>query len=295
MTPVTLSARMRETELILGKSLPKEAVRLASRELWGWLLGVSLAWVASHGSEGVPKAVDRRFLRLRGRLAAGEPVAYLIGSAPFRGRAFRVSRATLIPRPETEELVDLALEMPTDTLFVDIGTGSGCVGVCVALARGPERVILTDRSRRALRMAEGNARSHLGAAVGRLACLQGSLFFRGLQREVVERAPKRLAIVANLPYLPLSDRKALARGVTAFEPALALYGGSRGDELVLRLLRQVKRFQRTYPGISVSLFLEIDPPQAKALRNEASTLFTDQRIEIVRDGFGRERFLVARG
>ncbi len=274
--------------------MAKEAVRTASRELWAWLMNESPVWVASHGAEIIPTSVNRRFLRLRTRLETGEPIAYVIGFAPFCGRRFRVSRATLIPRPETEELVDLVLALPNDTLFVDIGTGSGCIGVSLALARGPERVILTDRSRRALRIAEGNAQSHLGAAVKRLARLQGSLFFRVLQREILRRAPKRLVIVANLPYLPLSDRKTLARGVTAFEPSLALYGGPRGDELVRRLLKQVRRFQNAHPAMLTSVFLEIDPPQAELLLKEAASLFPTHRSEIVRDGFGRERFLVIR-
>ncbi len=294
MTRLTLSVRLRETELILGKNLPTEAVRLASRELWAWLLGESPAWVASHEADILSARADRRFLRLRARLEAGEPLAYVIGSAPFRGQAFRVSRATLIPRPETEELVELALASPGETLFVDIGTGSGCIGVSLALARGARQVILTDRSRRALSVAEENARRLLAQDADRLTRLQGSLFFRELQREVLRRAPKRLAIVANLPYLPLSDRKTLARGVTAFEPSLALYGGLHGDELVRRLLKQVERFQRAHPMTPISLFLEIDPPQANALLGEAVTVFPDRAPEIVRDGFGRERFLVMR-
>ncbi len=274
--------------------MPIQAVRSASRALWAWILGESTAWVATNGAEVVSASAERRFLALRRRLQAGEPLAYLVGCAPFRGRSYRVSRATLIPRPETEELVDLALAEGDASLFVDIGTGSGCIGVSLAIARGPRNVIMTDWSRRALSIAKENARLQLARGSGLPTFMHGSLFFRALQQEIDGRAPKWLAVVANLPYLPLSDRKALARGVTAFEPSRALYGGPRGDELVRRLLKQVRRFQEARPALPISLFLEIDPPQAKALRDEATDRFPGHRCEIVRDGFGRERFLVVR-
>lgn len=271
------------------------AVCLTARSLWAGLFGESVAWVASHGMDPVPQGVDQRFLRIRARLEAGEPVAYLLGGAPFRGRNFKVTRATLIPRPETEQLVDLVLSVGKEgSIYVDIGTGSGCIGVSLALERGPERVILTDRSRRALKIAQENAKKWLGPAADRLMVLQGSLFSRRLQQELIHRGTKEVLIVANLPYLPLSDQRTLARGVTAFEPSLALYGGPQGDELVRRLLKQIQRFQRAHPAILISVFLEIDPPQAKALLKEAASLFPGHRSEIVRDGFGRERFLVVR-
>ena len=151
------------------------------------------------------------------RLAAGEPVQYLLGETSFFGRSFRVDRRVLIPRPETEELVDwVCRTVAPDAALLDVGTGSGCIAATLALELPRAAVTAIDRSAEALAVARENA-ARLGAAVAfrqadALTEL-GSLF-----------APASFgAIVSNPPYVPARERAAMHPNVRDHEPAMALF------------------------------------------------------------------------
>lgn len=274
---------------------PAEMASVLSRELLAHLLQRSPASVEAHLRDPLPPSIARRLPNLLKRAQSGEPLAYLVGSAPFLQHTFKVSRSTLIPRPETEELVHHVLQAwkptATDALAIDIGTGSGCIAVSLAAARSPKAVIASDVSKRALRIAKHNAETILGTHAKELSFLQTSLFSRTLQDAVEQRHPKQLFLVANLPYLPQSDRLVLHTSVTAFEPARALYADGQGNALILRCLRQLRGFLTRHSSLACTAWFEFDPPQATALEQTARSLFPTAIIRVLNDENGRSRFL----
>lgn len=192
-------------------------------------LGHSRSWLAAHGGEPVPEGVRRQVGDWVRRRRTGEPWAYILGWAQFRERRFAVTRDTLIPRPETDLLVEAALEVGRRLQVarcVDVGTGSGIIAVSLALETNWQ-IIATDLSPGALTVARGNAEA-LGAAV---RFLEGSLL--GPLAE-----PPGL-VVANLPYVDPADEPTLQREL-AFEPRSALFAPDRGLALSAELLVQAR-------------------------------------------------------
>lgn len=165
------------------------------------------------------------------RRAKREPVAYITGVKEFYGRAFRVSRAVLIPRPETELLAEAALDAVKGhnrPLIVDVGTGSGCIAVTIALERPDAVVVGTDVSAEAIAVALDNS-EQLGAPQVRFALLGDDEF-------VPAHAPLLDLIVSNPPYVPERDRTSLAADVARFEPSRALFGGDDGLDVIRHLV-----------------------------------------------------------
>ena len=184
---------------------------------------VNPAWLIAHDTDPLRDAQAAPFEALLARRLAGEPVAYLTGTREFYGRRFQVSPAVLIPRPDTELLVELALARipPEQTVEVlDLGTGSGCVAITLALERPLARVTAVDRSTAALAIARHNADIH-HASVEFLT----SDWFTAL-------AGRRFdLIVSNPPYIAAADPH-LRRGDVRFEPLTALAAGQDGlDDL----------------------------------------------------------------
>ncbi len=223
------------TGATLGAVLKAAGERIGAvdaRVLLGHVLDRDSAYLAAH-----PKALLRatdiaRFEALVERRVAGEPVAYLTGRREFYGRFFRASPAVLIPRPETELLVDLALErLPRDAAghVLDLGTGSGCVAISIASERSRLRILAIDQSLEALALARHNA---LDLGVGNVVFLQSD-WFSGL------RADERFdVIVANPPYVATGDPH-LEDGDLRFEPRVALTAGTDGLDAIRTIVRGV--------------------------------------------------------
>jgi len=193
---------------------------LDARVLLQAALGVSHAYLAAHPGDVVAGERLARYLALAARRAAGEPVAYLTGEREFFSLEFKVTPAVLIPRPETELLVELALErIPQDAScrVLDLGTGSGCVAISIAKHRPRARVTATDRSRHALEIAAENARA-LG--VHNIEFAQGG-WFAAIGGERFD------VIVSNPPYIAEGDPH-LVKGDVRFEPVAALTAGADG-------------------------------------------------------------------
>lgn len=194
--------------------------RLESRLLLAHVSGLSHSAMVSAGPAPLPDAQWQAFCQLAERRLAGEPVAYLLGEREFYGRRFAVSPAVLIPRPETEHLVDAALDKVgrmQPARVVDLGTGSGAIAVTLALEAPAWQVTAVDLSPDALAMAAANAAS-LGAAV---AFHHGS-WFAPLPGDAVFEL-----IVSNPPYIDAADHH-LGEGDVRFEPRMALTDGNDG-------------------------------------------------------------------
>ena len=191
-----------------------------ARVLMRHALGVDDAYLIAHADEPLSIAQSAAFAALVARRAAGEPVAYIVGTREFFSLEFRVTPAVLIPRPETELLVEIALERIDSAgacSVLDLGTGSGCVAIAIAHARLRARVVAVDASAAALAIAKENAAR---PAVSNLELLVSD-WFSALAGERFD------VIVANPPYVAAGDPH-LQQGDLRYEPASALVGGSDG-------------------------------------------------------------------
>jgi release factor glutamine methyltransferase len=226
----TVAGLLHDASLRLSGALglDRREARIEARALAVHAWQVETAWLIAHDTDVPDAAQAGSFLALLEQRLAGQPIAYLTGKREFYGRDFRVTPDVLIPRPETELLVDQALLHlpPGQPLRVlDLGTGSGCVAATIALERPHAVVTAVDRSPAALALAERNARA-LDAHVRFLQ----SDWFDALAGERFD------LIVANPPYIAAADPH-LSRGDVRFEPLVALASGSDGFDDLRRIVR----------------------------------------------------------
>ena len=220
---------------------------LDARLLAQFVLGWDAARFFTAAGDPPPPDFPARYEALVRRRAAREPLAYITGDREFWNLSFEVSPAVLIPRPETESIVEAALERFPDRAaplsIADICTGSGCLAVALAREYSRARVVATDLSTAALAVAGRNAARH---TVADRVHLIGADLFEGV-------ADLFDLIVANPPYVSEGDRRALAAEVRDYEPELALFGGSDGLAIIRRLVEG--SVDRLVPG--GTLILEI--------------------------------------
>lgn len=218
------------------------------------------------------------------RLAAGEPLQYLLGGSEFYGRRFTVREGVLIPRPETEELVDRIIrsEQGVPCRILDVGTGSGCIAATLALELPEAELFATDIAEEALAVAGENFR-RLGARV--------TLRRADALKELSERFPEPFdVIVSNPPYVPESDRAAMHPNVRDHEPALALFVP---DDDPLRFYRAIARAGRQMLRPGGRLWFEIyERAAAELAAMLAGEGYT--AIERYRDLFDKERMICCR-
>ena len=231
---------------------------------------------AELGVEGLDADVER--------LAAGEPLQYLLGESEFYGRRFTVREGVLIPRPETEELVDhiVRTERNRACRILDVGTGSGCIAASLAIELPAAELYAADISETALEVAAENFRQ-LGA---RVVLRQADAL-----SDLAERFPERFdVIVSNPPYVPASDRQAMHPNVRDHEPALALFVP---DDDPLRFYRAIARagWRMLRPG--GRLWFEIYEHAAEAL---VAMLVAEgyAATEVYRDLFDKDRMICSR-
>jgi len=225
----TVASLLDDATTRIGAALGLETreARLEARVLAAFAWDVAPAWLIAHDTDLPDQTQLAQFSTLLARRLVGEPIAYLTGTREFYGRSFRVSTDVLIPRPDTELLVERALaHMPGDQAVevLDLGTGSGCIAITLALERPLARVTAVDRSDAALAAAKNNG-SILNAPVEFLT----SDWFSAL-------AGRRFDfIVGNPPYIAAADPH-LARGDVRFEPLSALAAGPDGLDDLRRLI-----------------------------------------------------------
>jgi release factor glutamine methyltransferase len=223
--------------------------------LLGKVLSLSEAQVLARDEREVEPAAAERFQDLLARRLTGEPVAYLFGEREFFGRTFQVDRRVLIPRPETEHVIEeaLAAPLPPAPWILDIGAGSGILAITLALEIPGSRVVATDLSPGALAVTTANAR-RLGARVD----LLGADLARGLDLHRFD------LVVSNPPYIDRGDAPTLSPEVYGFEPHPALFAPGSGDSILARLFTELRGLRS-----GVQLLLEIGYGQLEDARRRA--------------------------
>jgi len=212
------------------------------------VIGRDRTWIYSHPEEFLSEEDTQKYYALIARRAAGEPVQHLTGKQEFWGLEFEVSREVLIPRSETEHVIEVALDrlavreiragrkqtLTGDGLQIaDVGTGSGCIAIALAKELPGARILATDISLAALAIAERNATRHDVAERIEFSKRNLLAMARGI--------PLFDLIVSNPPYVGHNEKDSLEREVRDHEPELALYGGEEGYELYAELIAQAAR------------------------------------------------------
>lgn len=234
--------------------------------------------------EELPSGATDAFQALLRRRLAHEPTAYILGRKEFYGLELEVTPAAIIPRPETETLVELVLEFVRtrearhEMRVADVGVGCGAIAAALAVNLPQAEIIATDISRDALALARRNADRH--GVAGRIRFLESDLL------EPLD-APMDV-IAANLPYVRTGDFEAGPPEIRDHEPRLGLDGGPDGLRIIERLLGQAP--SRLKPG--GALFVEIGEEQGNAARKLAAQSFPRARIEVRKDLSGLDRVLV---
>jgi release factor glutamine methyltransferase len=255
-----------------------EAPAREARWIWERVSGENAARRITQSADPVPPSIIHRFEDAVARRAAGEPLAYVLEEAAFRHLVIRSDARALIPRPETEGLVDLVLRLQPGGRVLDVGTGSGCIALSLAAEGKYDLVVAVDRSADAAALARDNVRTSglpVRIVQGDLSLAMGEGTFD--------------AVVSNPPYLSGGEYAALGPGVRDWEPALALASGADGLEATTRLLADSLRVVR--PGGCI--VLEIDSSRARQVAERAE-LAGWAEVSVRDDLFGRARYLTAR-
>ncbi|MFZ2095693.1 MAG: peptide chain release factor N(5)-glutamine methyltransferase [Anaerolineales bacterium] len=256
-----------------------ETALLDAQVLVAHQLGKPRTWVLAHPETPLSPAQHEKIIQSAHLLGDGEPLPYVLGHWEFYGLDFLLTPDVLIPRPETELLVERAIHWlqlhPHKRKALDVGTGSGCIGIATAKHVPDLHMLMTDISVQALRVARLNAEKY--ELLDRVEFQQSNL---------LDRIPRPYAfdlICANLPYIPTEKLNTLP--VAKSEPHLALDGGIDGLKMVKRLLKQAKS-QLTPGGL---MLVEIDPAQRDPMIQLVQKHFSNDGIHILQDLSGRDR------
>ena len=222
-------------ETLVRAGIPAEEAALDAEVLARHVLDCDRATLLTRARDPLPSAFDRLYHALIARRVAREPVAYIVGHREFWGLEFDLTPAVLIPRPETELIVEEALaSLPRRDIvrhIIDVGTGSGCLAVTLAVEFPPASVTATDTSHEALAVAYRNADRH--NVIGRITFVQADVL-----KDLTEPAD---LIVSNPPYVPAGDAATLQAEVARYEPSSALYGGPDGLDVIRRLVGSARQ------------------------------------------------------
>ncbi len=269
-----------------------ENPRLDAELLLAEATGRTRAELLARAEQALDPPTRRRFLRLALRRAAREPLQYLLGKWEFYGRSFFLSPAVLVPRPETEVVVEACLEklFPGEGRWAaDVGTGSGVIALTLALERPELRVIATDTDQEALEIAALNAEKH--GARERVHFARGDLT-APVPRCLPDEVRGLDLLVSNPPYVPTGRLCGLQPEVSRFEPRRALDGGPDGLSVIRRLIPSAGPL--LLPG--GWLVLEIGGDQAARVAEliRRTGEFEPRSIEVRADAAGKDRVICAR-
>lgn len=236
--------------------------------------------VALRQESELPDFAPQRVADIVARLQRHEPLQYILGTARFHGHRFKVTPAVLIPRPETEQLVDLIIEenQGSDLRVLDMGTGSGCIAISLARALKFARVDALDVSRDALAVARDNA-----------ASLKVKVRFFESDMLAPQPAATYDIIVSNPPYITWSERELMERNVKDYEPAQALFVP---DNDPLLFYKAIASYAKRLLEKGGRLYLEINQRFGAEVKRLLEDCGFDE-VRIVVDSFGKDRFAVA--
>ena len=255
--------------------------------------GKDRGWLVTHPEFELTEDEQKKYDVYITRYESGEPLPYILGYKEFYGRRFTVNKHTLIPRPESELIIDEAKKIASSIqhpTIIDVGTGSGCLAITAALEIPHAHIHATDISAEALTVAQKNAKN-LTAKV---------TFHKGNLLELSSRSPTgstpletwipydygMTIVLANLPYIPTDEWKTLDPRVKNHEPQKALDGGRDGLDYYKKLLQQL-------PDKKIHLLCEIMPDQATHLINEIKKVRPNAHTEIMKDLAGLQRLVVS--
>lgn len=257
--------------------------RLDAQVILAHVLGVGRSWLFAHYEYALDFDQADQYTELIARRVRHEPVAYLIGRKEFYGLELQVDRRVLIPRPETEMLVDAVLEVTSAAnqarvVIADVGTGSGAIALAVAVNAENAHVYAVDLSPDALAVARTN-----------VARLDRRWQVTLLQGDLLEPLPERAdIIVANLPYVTSADYRTLDLDVRGYEPQLALVAGKEGLDAITGLLRQVP----SHLNPAGTVILEIGHDQGQAVLNLVTQILPQARhLDLHQDYQGHDRMV----
>ncbi|MBW8769487.1 MAG: peptide chain release factor N(5)-glutamine methyltransferase [Gemmatimonadetes bacterium] len=282
----TIGALVTAMTAVLSTVLTPDEARREARELLAAVHDMPRHWPTVEQGAAVSADEWGRALHAAERRAAGAPLQYAAGRASFRHLTLDVDERVLIPRPETEVLIEIVLDALRDEpggIAVDVGTGSGAIALALASEGRFERVIGTDVSLDALTVARANA-----ARCARVLRAPVDLRAGSLLGPVRER-PLR-AVVSNPPYIAWDERDALPTSVRDWEPTVALFSGSDGMGATARLVREAARAL----GARGLLAIEVDMRRASLVAELVATAGAYEEVRVQLDLTGRERFVVAR-
>jgi release factor glutamine methyltransferase len=263
--------------------------RLDAEVLLSHIAGRDRAWLITHTNDTLDNERRALFEGWIDRRARREPLQYILGNQEFWGLEFDVTPDVLIPRPETELVVESAVKAvksaDSQTTIVDLCTGSGCIAISLAKELGDTRIFAVDTSSRALAVARGNARKH--GVSDRIRFLEGDLFEPLGELDLRGRVD---VITANPPYIRSDDLSQLQPEVRDYEPEIALKAGPDGTEVQHRIIENAPGFLKKN-GV---LIMEMGMGQAQALKTIPEKTGSYATIEILKDLAGIERVIVAR-
>ncbi len=245
------------------------------------------AWLLAHPELELTDTEEKKLENALAKLKNNIPLPYVIGHWEFFGLEFHISNAVLIPRPETEELVERALDWLRANKarrVLDVGTGSGCIPISLARNARDLNVVGVDISSSALNIARQNAQRHKVE----ITFIQSNLFSNLKPRcpEPVEGFKPFDLITANLPYIPTATLETL--DIYTREPTLALDGGVDGLDLIRRLLKDAPR----HLSPKGAIMLEIDSSHGQDALALANEFFPEAKNDLMQDLSGRDRFII---
>lgn len=249
-----------------------------ARDLVAALLDQPRHWALLHTSDETDDQVWERAIAAARTRASGAPLAYAVGRASFRSLTLAVDERVLIPRPETELLVDLVLSRRSTGVAMDVGTGSGAIAIALAKEGKYERVIATDISQDALEVARANAR-HAGVDVR----------FEPVRRTSYGRRHTYDVVVSNPPYISFSEAAELPPDVRNWEPAIALFSAKEGMRATAEIVADAGMALK--PG--GLLALEVDARRASLAAELVASDGRYENVSVELDLTGRERFVLA--
>jgi len=263
--------------------------RLDAEVLLAHIIKKDRVWLITHRDEVLDDEQQRAFAEVIRRRTGREPLQHIIGSQEFWGLEFMVTPDVLIPRPETEHIIEAALAIVQDrnspVRIIDLCTGSGCIAVSLAKELAAARIIATDASEKALAVARENSRRH--GVAERIRFLQGDLF-RPL--EELDLRGQVDILVSNPPYVLAGNLSTLQPEVRDYEPQMALIAGPEGTEIAIRIIRTAPEYLKQ----NGALIMEMGMGQSEALMRAVAATSAYAGPDILKDLAGINRVIVAR-